>query len=493
MSNHRDKLDSWLDADVQPLPPPPGTFERLSRRARRRKGARAIASAAGAAVLVSGLAFAPWMAGSLLGHQPSPAAPGQPSAITGQLPRRPAPSLPSHRRGAVASRSATALPTPLPHSSLSPAGSGQPVPAGFRPTSVTFIGINTGAVIGQDSIPGRCAPPAAAACTSLAGTSDYGQTWYGVSAPVTGPPAGSAGVSGLRFLNASDGWAFGPELWVTHNGGARWAMEPTHGLRVTSLETAGNRAFALFASCAGKGASFAAQCTSFRLYSSGAGSDSWHLVPGAARYLRATGTRAGQAATASLVLAAGPVTNPAAGTGYLLAPSGAVLSGPLAGGPWTVACQAPCQSAVTPVSGQLAGPMLTAGSDQLFVACTSTAAAGARRYVKKIYSSADGGQSWQPAGTVLGPGIATSLAAAQGGLVVLATTTCIDVSADGGANWRQAYGSPPGAGAGRTGFSYVGMTDQRHGVAVPADAGLHEVLITVDGGSTWQRSAVRSG
>ena len=492
MSNHRDKIDSWLDADVQPLPPPPGTFERLSRRARRRKAARAIASATGAALLVSGLAFAPRVAGSLLGHQASPAAPGQHSAITGQL-ARPAPSRPARSRGAVASRSATAIPAPAGNSSLSPAGSGQPVPAGFRPTSVTFIGINTGAVIGQAGIPGRCGPPQAAACTSLAGTSDYGQTWYGISAPVTGPPAASAGVSGLRFLNASDGWAFGPQLWVTHNGGAHWAMESTHGLRVTSLETAGNRAFALFASCAGTGADFAAQCISFRLYSSGAGSDSWHPVPGAARNLRATGTPAGQAATASLVLAAGPVSDPAAGTGYLLAPSGAVLSGPLAGGPWTVAGQAPCRSAVVPASGQAAGTMLTAGSDQLFVACTSTAVPGTRLYVKNVYASADGGQSWQPTGTVRGPGIATSLAAAQGGLVVLATTTCIDVSADGGANWRQVYGSPPGAGAGRTGFSYVGLTDQQHGVAVPADAGLHEVLITVDGGSTWRRSAISSG
>ncbi len=92
-----------------------------------------------------------------------------------------------------------------------------------------------------------------------------------------------------------------------------------------------------------------------------------------------------------------------------------------------------------------------------------------------------------------GPGVGTSLAAAQGDLVVLATTTCIDVSADGGVNWTQAYGSPPGAAAGRGGFSYVGMTDQEHGVAVPADASLHEVFITSDGGGSWQPSSITSG
>jgi hypothetical protein len=137
--------------------------------------------------------------------------------------------------------------------------------------------------------------------------------------------------------------------------------------------------------------------------------------------------------------------------------------------------------------------MLTAGSNELFVVCTSAAAAGSRQYAKTVYASADGGAHWQQTGTVRGPGFATSLAAAQGNLVVLATTMCIDVSTDGGANWRQVYGSPPGAAAGRLGFSYVGMTDEAHGVAVPADSGLHEVFITVDGGSSWQPAPVTGG
>jgi hypothetical protein len=489
VSNHRDEVDSWLDADVQPLPPPPGTFERVSRRARRRKAVQAIASAAGAAVLVTGLAVTPRVAGSLLGHPAGPPAQGAGRVIAGPTVSPKASGSPRQSDGSTKSRTATPIPTP--GSSLSSGGSGQPVPARFRPTSVTFIGTHTGAVIGQAGTPGSCGPPEAAACTSLAGTPNYGQTWYGVSAPVTGGPAGSTGVSGLRFLDARDGWAFGPELWVTHDGGANWAQEPTHGLRVTSLETAGDRAFALFADCAGNGADFAARCASFRLYSSSAGSDSWRPVPGAASDLRAAGNAAGRAAAASLVLAAGPVTDPAAGTGYLLAPSGAVLSGPLAGGPWTVAGQAPCPSAVARPAGRPPSAMLTAGSNELFVACTSAAAAGSRQYAKTVWASADGGAHWQQTGTVRGPGVATSLAAAQGNLVVLATTTCIDVSTDGGANWRQVYGSPPGAAAGRLGFSYVGMTDEAHGVAVPADSGLHEVFITVDGGSSWQPTPVK--
>src|SRR5580698_9490376 len=84
-------------------------------------------------------------------------------------------------------------------------------PPNFRPTTVTFVGTGTGsvvgAVLGQAGTPGHCAT---ADCTSLAGTSDYGQHWYGVSAPVTPGPDGGSGVSQLRFTSLKDGWAFGP-------------------------------------------------------------------------------------------------------------------------------------------------------------------------------------------------------------------------------------------------------------------------------------------
>src|SRR5439155_4134246 len=116
---------------------------------------------------------------------------------------------------------------------------------------ITMIDDHIGAVIGQAGTPGHCGPPVAADCTSLAGTSTFGAGWYGVSAPVTGAPDGSAGVSQVRFLDLNNGWAYGPELWSTSDGGRRWHQEQTFGLRVTALETAGTRAFAVLASCQG--------------------------------------------------------------------------------------------------------------------------------------------------------------------------------------------------------------------------------------------------
>ena len=88
------------------------------------------------------------------------------------------------------------------------------------------------------------------------------------------------------------------------------------------------------------------------------------------------------------------------------------------------------------------------------------------------------------------PGIATSVAAAQGNLVVLATDSGLYLSGNGGTSWQVAGTSPAGAVAGQRGFAYVGMTSETNGVALPADPGLHEVFITTDGGSTWRRHLI---
>ena len=41
MADRPDDLDAWLNDRVDPLPPPPGTFELIKRRARRRAKRRA--------------------------------------------------------------------------------------------------------------------------------------------------------------------------------------------------------------------------------------------------------------------------------------------------------------------------------------------------------------------------------------------------------------------------------------------------------------------
>src|SRR5258708_36201751 len=69
MTDPRDPIESWLSADVELLSPPHGAYERVARRARRRKASRALGSVAAAAGVIAGAAVLPQVAGGLLpGH-----------------------------------------------------------------------------------------------------------------------------------------------------------------------------------------------------------------------------------------------------------------------------------------------------------------------------------------------------------------------------------------------------------------------------------------
>jgi photosystem II stability/assembly factor-like uncharacterized protein len=480
VSNPRDELDAWLDADVQPLAPPPGTYERVTRKARRRKVSRALVSAAGAVVIVAGLAASPKIASLLTQH---PAGRGQQSLATGRTsaPVTP-PATPTATPGGGTPAAKSATPEPTAGSSLSAAPSGASVPGDFRPTSVTFVGPQIGAVIGQAGTPGHCA--GGVNCTSLAGTDDYGRTWYGVSAPATGAPDGPAGVSQVRFLHPDQGFAFGPELWITLDGGASWSRLPLpRDTRVTDLETLNGQVFALWARCMGGGADFAADCTSYTLHTAPVGGQ-WRQVGGAVDL-----TAGGAATSASLLL----VGDPAAATGYLLAPDGKVLSGSLDSTGWTTAGTAPCVPGAAQPDGQPSGALMAAGSGELYLLCaagpTSTPASPpASRAPGTLYVSADGGKTWHQRPAVAALGTATSLAAATGNLVVLATSDGIEVSRDDGRSWQvtlPAAAGPPG------GFRYVGMTEASQGVAVPENPALQQIWLTTDGGQSWQPSTVQ--
>jgi hypothetical protein len=349
------------------------------------------------------------------------------------------------------------------------------VPANFRPSSVTFIGTQTGWVIGQAGTPGNCATQY---CTSVARTDDAGKTWTGVPAPVTGPADGATGVSQIRFLSGADGWAFGPQLYATHDGGHTWARVATDGLRVTDLETVGSRAFALFASCTGTGPAFADDCASYTLYSSPAAADDWTPVGPATSGL--------SGGAASLVLTQT--------RGYLLAPDRMLYSGPVNGpvngsAPWQRVASIPCPVGPSLADGQPTGALLAAADTaNLVLACASSSAPGTQQ-AKQVFTSANGGMTWQNAGAAPGLGLATSVAATPDGTYVLATGQGIDVQPAGSGAWQAATLTGP-APAG--GFGYVGMTTDAQGIALPADPAAGTVWFTFDGGKTWRPFALSS-
>jgi hypothetical protein len=471
MPDRHDDVDGWLNERIDPLPPPPGTFELIKRRAQRRKYRRLALGATAAAVIVAAAVTVPQVVSLPVVNSGRPAA---------HVASGPSPSAQRTGSGTEASAGASAVP-----STAAPA----PVPSNFRPTSVTFVGTETGWVIGQAGVAGHCAT---AFCTSMARTDDAGKTWAGVPAPVTGAPDGSTGVSQIRFLNTEDGWAFGPGLYATRDGGQTWTQVGTGGLRVTDLETVGSRVFALFASCTGNGAEFAAACTSFTLDSASAAASNsasdWTPVGASTSGL--TDGAAHEAATLALT----------GSRGFLLAPNRALYAGPVNGsGPWTLvnSITSACPVGAAQTDGQPAGVLLGAvNAKELILTCTSSGSGGSSGssgsggsagQQKLVFSSLNGGGSWIQIATPPTAGIASSVAASPSETVVLGTNQGIDVLPAGDIAW-QAAKLTPAVPAG--GFSYVGMTTDEQGIALPADPASGTLWFTFDGGLRWQPSRI---
>jgi hypothetical protein len=464
-----DPFDRLLNQQARPLPPPPGTFELITRRARHRKLRRAAVTLVSSAAVAACLLVA--AVNPTLLHLTTPTESGRVAAGNGQSGATSPPTGTQRPNG-----SASLVPSPSAGSSS--AGAQQPfpgpVPVDFAPSSVTFVSSTRGWAIGQAGTPGSCYN--GNICTSVTWTSDGGKTWHGEHAPVAGAPSGSNGVSGIRFLDGVNGWAFGPELWATHNAGNKWKAVDTFGQRVTDLEAAGNRAYALFANCSGTSAAgFAADCTGYTLMTTAAGDDDWVPVGPATSNLAGGGS--------AMIALAG-------GTGYLVAPDGSLYSGPV-GGTWSKATVAPCPPSPAPQANGLpsTGALATISAGRLAMACGDSSAGDSTGGGPTIWTSADGGAHWTRqaqaawAGTSQ-PGTPTSLAAAPDGRLVLATTKGLYVTPTGAPKW-QAAGSAGGSPLPPGGFGYVGMTSDSRGAALPADTSLHEIWVTADGGRTW--------
>ncbi len=476
MSENYDPVDNWLRTDVELLSPPVGTFERVQRRAKRRKTVVAMSTAAAVAVVVAAAAALPQLI-SLPGQ-------GGPERVNTHTSPSPSPSPSRHSPKAKSPRSVGSA--KAPGTDLAITSSSFPAAARFAPTSITFVGSAVGAVIGQTTT--SC--PVGKTCTTIAGTMNYGQSWTWAGAPPAGAPDGGRGVSQVRFLDDNNGWAFGPQLFATHNGGASWTAIHLPG-RVVDLATVGGAAFAVVARCSGTGANYTAGCTSFALYTSAFNANDWQQVDGAAGH---------QAVVPGGLQFTGQY-------GYLLA--GSVLyAGSPAGGPWSAAkitsktvpsCltdngqpgnsqagngQAGNGHAGNGQAGGGSGLIAPGVSGQLYLTCQPLVGQA------KLYSSPDSGQTWSLAGQADVSGVAASLAVVpqggtDGGAVVLATSAGIYLWT--GTHWHPAkLGGPSPAG----GFSFVGMTTNQLGVALPANPQLKEIYLTSDGGLTWHQHSI---
>jgi hypothetical protein len=151
---------------------------------------------------------------------------------------------------AVALLPGTALATPgAPGSHTGP---GTPVPASFKANSVTWVSAQRGWVLGA----ARCGKNT---CSDVIGTSNGGKTWQltgTVKAPIANVGKGRPGITEIRYSTPAVGWAFGPFLFRTGDGGKSWARMPVPGggKQVLALAASGTQNYAVVSDCAfGKG------------------------------------------------------------------------------------------------------------------------------------------------------------------------------------------------------------------------------------------------
>ena len=277
---------------------------------------------------------------------------------------------------------------------------------------------------------------------------------------------GSPGVAELRFADPLDGWAFGSELWATHDGGATWKHVPLPGggglpASVQSLEVGGGAAYALDI----PGSQQSTGGATAQLYQTAVGTDAWTAVPGASV----------PQANAGLVIVSGSgvwmVVQTTAGQAVFLARGPAGWSRhPL-----------PCGQPTLAVAAATASNM----------AAVCAGGAGAGQQPKQLYLSSDAGSNWQPASSGPVAGDTLQVAMASPSVVVISAASgasWLYATFDSGRSWSTVAQDTNSGGAP---WRDLGFTTPSQGVVVEGlqagRAGLppNRMLMTRDGGHTW--------
>jgi photosystem II stability/assembly factor-like uncharacterized protein len=150
-----------------------------------------------------------------------------------------------------------------------PASGSPPPPAGFEADAASFVSATTGYVLGAR---GCSVLPCKAL---LEKTTNGGKTWTKAPAPAvslvqTFTTTPKTAVDNLVFENANDGWLYGPGLWATTDGGAKWSRVSLPG-DVIAMASADGEAFASVEQPDGS-------LSAAKLYESAVGSGKWAAV-----------------------------------------------------------------------------------------------------------------------------------------------------------------------------------------------------------------------
>jgi photosystem II stability/assembly factor-like uncharacterized protein len=128
------------------------------------------------------------------------------------------------------------------------------VPTWFRASAMTWTSAARGWVLGAKS----CGLRHNCATSQVIGTTDGGSSWHlvgTINATIPKLGLGTTGITEIRMATPLVGWAFGPELFRTGDGGKTWkAMTiPGHGKQILDLAVTPTRVYAIASPCAYQG------------------------------------------------------------------------------------------------------------------------------------------------------------------------------------------------------------------------------------------------
>ena len=389
----------------------------------------------------------------------APSTVGGASASAGLLPSPALSGLAAEASPTVSALVASPSPSPSPTASGSLVPARSPVPVGFEPLSATFVSKLDGWVLGS-------VPCARARCPAIVRTVDGGATWTSVVAPQTtmGGVPGSvqpngSGISSLRFADPANGWAFGPELWATHDGGGIWARISITGLpgtaTITALEASRGTVHAVLYDGA----------QDFRISSSQVGTDDWH------------------AAAVRVAVGAGPVPEVelvlSGSSGWVLENNRIVVGGAILDGATWRAWQPACLSVV--------GPAVLAASSTNDLVVVCDVGLWGNPTGEHHFRSTNGGATFAQSSARLALSAAAVTSPNRATIVVAgsdASGASLVGSFDGGRTWSTVLSVRAAA------FADLGFTTATQGIVITTtESGAGTLWMTHDGGRTWAAAA----
>jgi hypothetical protein len=294
-------------------------------------------------------------------------------------------------------------------------------------------------------------------------TSDGGKTWVEVPVPPAALSEGStSGVRRIRFANLDDGWAFLPDLWATHDGGAHWTRLLGNA-QILALETASGLVHALAGPDGER----------FQIQTAPVHTDTWRpsstTVPAGA----------GPIPEAYLVLHGQ--------AGWVVVVNRTVAGGArLEGGRW-MPWQPPCRDAG-------GGIVLAASTSSDLAAFCDEGLWNDRPRAERVYLSADGGASFHQVPTPVPMGRLDGAASPKRSLFIVGgsdvnvdTRGVLMATFDAGRTWKTVDREGTGVH-----WTDLGFTSPSQGIVIAEDeTQARRLLMSFDGGMTWRPVAFR--